>query len=160
MSGVVFRTAIGLSVAGFIGLTALGAGSSAPASVAERAAVAPAPVRMAAMRAPVLDEVRPGMWSVQDDGPGGAIHRLCLDDAAKLVQVRHSDAACSRMLIASGAHEVTIHYSCPGNGWGRTSLRIDSPTSVRIDTQGIADNAPFAYQAVARREGDCSTGLR
>jgi len=157
VTGVVFRTAVCVSAAGLAAIMALDAGSGAPSSVVARPV---APAAPAVMRARALDGVRPGLWSVRDDGPGGTIHRLCLDDPAKLVQVRHSDAACSRMVIASAPREATIHYSCPGNGWGRTSLRVDSATSVRIDTQGIADNAPFAYQAVARREGECPAGLR
>jgi hypothetical protein len=125
-------------------------GESAPAPVAGRAQVG----------TPALDGVSPGLWSVQDEESGGMIRRLCLGDPANLVQVRHAGASCSRMVIASAPHEATIQYSCPGNGWGRTSLRVDSATSVRIDTQGIADNAPFAYQAVARREGDCPASSR
>lgn len=161
---VLVRTLIGISVASAAGFCVLGA-ARAPAFAASRADMAPAVVRTAspapASRPAALEELRPGLWSIHADGPGALPRRICLDDPAKLVQVRHSEtAACSRMVIASAAHEATIHYSCPGAGWGRTSLRVDSATSVRIDTQGIADNAPFAYQATARREGECPTALR
>jgi hypothetical protein len=65
--------------------------------------------------------------------------------------------ACSRLVIENERTSATVHYSCPGAGWGRTTLRITTPRSARIDTQGIAANAPFDVSVDARRTGDCGT---
>ena len=59
------------------------------------------------------------------------------------------------MVIGSDAGGATIHYSCPGAGWGRTTIKVSTPRAVSIDTQGIADNAPFAFTSQARRVGEC-----
>ena len=102
-----------------------------------------------------LSPLRPGLWTLRQAGAGQMPQRLCVSDPAQFIQVRHQGNVCSRLVLADQGHDATIHYSCPGAGWGRTELRVESATSLRIDTQGIADNAPFAYRAEARRDGDC-----
>ena len=37
-----------------------------------------------------------------------------------------------------------MHYTCPGAGHGRTSIRSETNRLVQIDTQGIADGKPFS----------------
>ena len=121
------------------------------AQAAAAASVAPSAVPVSA-----LGGIRPGSWRIRTLGSGGpARQRLCVADAAGLIQVRHGPIACTRFVIADNARDATVHYSCPGAGWGRTSLRIDSDLLVQIETQGIADNAPFAFKAEARRTGSC-----
>jgi len=51
-----------------------------------------------------------------------------------------------------------IHYSCPGNEFGRSTMTVITPRSLRIETQGISDNLPFAYVLQARRVGECTAG--
>lgn len=96
-----------------------------------------------------------GLWELRT--PGSPTRKVCLRDRNALFQVQHSDAMCSRLVIANEKSTATVHYSCPGAGWGRTTLRVSTPRSAYIDTQGIADNAPFAFIAEARRIGDCPT---
>lgn len=98
--------------------------------------------------------LQPGLWEITAEGQPP--RKLCLADAGPLIQVRHGAAPCMRVLIAQDRFGATVHYSCPGAGWGRTTLRVDSPRRARIDTQGIADGAPFAYRAAGRRLGDCT----
>jgi hypothetical protein len=71
------------------------------------------------------------------------------------MQLQHGATACSRLVIGNEKASATVHYSCPGAGWGRTTLRVETPRLARIDTQGIANNAPFAFSAEARRIGAC-----
>jgi len=99
--------------------------------------------------------LEPGLWQLQGDG--GAPRKICVSDPGALVQIRHVNAPCSRLVISNERHSATVHYSCPGMGWGRTTLKVVTPRSVTIETQGIADNAPFAFTADARRMGDCPT---
>jgi len=103
-----------------------------------------------------LTTVQPGLWTIHALDRGETdVPALCVTDAARLLQFRHPGQTCSRFVIADTPHVATIQYTCPGAGWGRTSVRIISPGQLRLDTQGIADNAPFALSAEARRVGDC-----
>lgn len=101
--------------------------------------------------------VQPGLWELRAEGE--PVRNLCLADAEALTQLRHRAGSCSRLVIADGKGAATIHYTCPGAGWGRTSVRVETPRLLRIDSQGIADNAPFAFVAEARRLGDCGTRI-
>ena len=104
-----------------------------------------------------LDALQPGMWEIRMLGPGAATRRrLCLADPAALVQLRHGAASCTRLVISNSARNITVHYSCSGGGWGRTSLYVESPDQVSIDSQGIAGNAPFSFKADAKRAGGCA----
>jgi hypothetical protein len=100
-----------------------------------------------------LTAIQPGEWEVSM--AGAAPRRLCISSTDALFQIRHVDHACSRMVIADGRTSATVHYSCRETGGGRTTLRVSTPQSVHITTQGIADNAPFDFEAVARRTGAC-----
>ena len=103
-----------------------------------------------------LDTLQPGLWQIRMLGNGGGPARqLCLADPVALVQLRHGAAICTRLVISSAGHDTTVHYSCPGGGWGRTSVYVESPDQVSIDSQGIAENAPFSFKAEAKRSGSC-----
>jgi hypothetical protein len=107
-------------------------------------------------RIKAMEAVRPGLWSIHALDRGESdVPAFCVADATRLLQFRHPGQTCSRFVIADTPHVATIQYSCPGAGWGRTSVRVVSPGQLRLDTQGIADNAPFALAAEARRIGDC-----
>jgi hypothetical protein len=58
-------------------------------------------------------------------------------------------------VLAADEHSVTVSYVCPGMGRGRTLLRVETPRLVQIDSQGLANGAPFALRAVARKVGPC-----
>lgn len=104
-----------------------------------------------------LGAVLPGLWRLRMlDASAGPQRDLCVADPHALMQLRHAGAICESLVVVNEAKITTIQYSCPGSGWGRTSLHLESPTLVQIDTQGIADNAPFAFVAEARRTGDCA----
>jgi hypothetical protein len=100
--------------------------------------------------------VQPGLWTIHALDRGETdVPAVCVADPTRLLQFRHPNQTCSRFVIADTARVATIQYTCPGAGWGRTSVRIISPGQLRLDTQGIADNAPFALAAEARRIGEC-----
>jgi hypothetical protein len=61
-------------------------------------------------------------------------------------------------VINDGAAEVTVHYTCPGAGHGRTTIRKETNRLVQIDTQGIAGGMPFSRTFEARRGGVCTAG--
>jgi hypothetical protein len=97
--------------------------------------------------------VAPGSWNIQFDD--GTSRRMCLQDIEPLVQLSHPGPVCGRFVITDAADRATVHYTCPGAGWGRTSLLVETPRLVRINSQGIAGRMPFAFDAEARRVGEC-----
>jgi hypothetical protein len=105
-----------------------------------------------------LAQLEPGLWQLRDLDNGGAAQSLCVADPIALIQLRHRNAPCSRLVVADENKATTVHYTCPANGYGRTEVRIETPRLAQIDTQGIADNAPFSYRAEARRIGVCGRG--
>jgi hypothetical protein len=102
-----------------------------------------------------LAKLEPGRWQLRDPG-GSAGRSICLAaDPAALVQLEHEGVNCGSEVLASEAGAATVEYSCPGRGFGRTSIRVETPRLARIDTQGLADGRPFAYRVEARKVGSC-----
>lgn len=120
-------------------------------------AVASAAVAEVRPSLPALATLQTGLWQLRAEGE--APRNICVADPHSLIQLRHRTAACTRLVIASEKSSATVHYSCPGAGWGRTTLRVETPRLARIDSQGIADNEPFAFTAQARRIGPCGERL-
>jgi hypothetical protein len=103
----------------------------------------------------MLDRLDRGNWSLtyRDDDP--EIPRVCLASGKELIQLRHSRLNCRSTVVDDTPHQVTVQYTCPGNGYGRTSIRRESDHLVQIDTQGIENGLPFAFSAEARWTGGC-----
>ena len=97
--------------------------------------------------------VAAGSWNIQFDD--GTSRRMCLQDIEPLIQLSHPGPVCGRFVITDAVDRATVHYTCPGAGWGRTSLLVETPRLVRVNSQGIAGRMPFAYDAEARRVGEC-----
>lgn len=123
------------------GLGAL-AGVFAPAS-AERTSLA------------MLDRLERGAWELRIKGTSGEVESICIDDGRKLIQLRHPSERCSSVVVDDTQTEVTVQYTCPGKGYGRTHIRRETSRLAQVDTQGIANGFPFAFAAEARRVGDC-----
>jgi hypothetical protein len=109
-----------------------------------------------AQRQPVsaLTTIEPGQWQLRD-GEGGE-RKLCVGgNRAALLQVFHGNTQCDQVVMENGPNAVTVRYTCPGHGHGRTTVRVDTPRLVNIETQGVADGQPFSEQFEARRGGTC-----
>ncbi|MEA3038609.1 MAG: hypothetical protein QOE79_1122 [Sphingomonadales bacterium] len=117
------------------------------------AAALPAAALVAADNDP-LAMLESGKWSVRSSD-GANARELCLGDPAQLVRLEHAGMACKDDSVAGEARGATIQYSCPGHGFGHTSLRIETPRVATIETQGLVDGRPFAYRATARKAGPC-----
>ena len=102
----------------------------------------------------VLDRLTTGQWEVRERGSGSK-RQICVRSGYELIQLRHRGAQCSRHVVESGTNEVTIQYTCRGNGYGRTHVRRETGELVQIESQGIADGQPFEFSAEARRTGSC-----
>ena len=112
------------------------------------------PVAAQAPSLQMLDRLDRGEWVVRFRD-SGTQKRVCLRTGRELIQLRHNGASCSRYVVEDGTGQVTVQYSCPGNGYGRTSIRRESGVLAQIESQGIADGKPFQFTAEARRAGAC-----
>ncbi len=103
----------------------------------------------------MLDTLEKGRWELRERSGTTMLRAFCLGDARNFIQLQHGRGNCSRYVIADGDAEVTVHYTCPGAGHGRTTIRRETARLVQIDTQGIAGGAPFSHAYEARRAGGC-----
>jgi len=111
-------------------------------------------IALAGAAAPaVLSNAEPGLWEVSR--PGAQPSRICIADPLALAQLEHLKGRCSRNVLREAGSTATVHYTCTGGGFGHSSLTVITPRSLRVETQGIADNAPFKYTFQARRVGNC-----
>lgn len=126
---------------------ALGLGGIAALAAAPALALALPPIA-------ALSKIERGRWVVRDP-EAGERHSLCLGDPMLLARLEHRGDSCSGELLASDGTGGTVQYRCPGRGFGHTSVRVETPRLVRVDTQGLVGGRPFAYRAEARRVGEC-----
>jgi len=119
------------------------------------AAVAGGPALAQQASLDMLDRLERGSWELRMRGTNGDVETICLDNGRKLIQLRHPAEKCSSVIVDDTKTEVTVQYTCPGRGYGRTHIRRESSRLVQIDSQGIANGLPFAFSAEARRVGEC-----
>jgi hypothetical protein len=86
---------------------------------------------------------------------GDNVERICLHGPDTLIQLRHPDQLCEKVVIEDSATDVTVQYTCRGRGYGRTHIRRESGRLLQIETQGIVGGLPFDFAAEGRRVGDC-----
>lgn len=72
-----------------------------------------------------------------------------------MAQLQHRRSRCTRVVIRDLPGMAEIHYTCTGGGFGRSTVKPITPRSVKIETQGISDGAPFNYALQGRRVGEC-----
>lgn len=98
-----------------------------------------------------------GLWEVAKSADGHGAQRVCLADPALLTQWEHRGGQCTRVVVTSSAEKAVVQYTCVGGGFGTSKVQVVTPRSLRIDSQGIAQNFPFAFVLHARRVGDCQS---
>lgn len=103
----------------------------------------------------MLDGLERGRWELRAREPGGDVQQLCVGDGRSLIQLRHPGGGCQRLVVDDKDSEVTVQYTCPGRGFGRTHIRRETGRLVQIETQGVAEGLPFASNMEGRRVGDC-----
>jgi hypothetical protein len=102
----------------------------------------------------LLDTLAKGEWTIKYRD-GSPERRICLRSGAEFIQLMHKQTDCNRFVIEDSAARVTVQYTCPGNGYGRTSIRRETPALIQLESQGIVDGMPFQMAAEARRTGTC-----
>lgn len=133
----------GLMVRAVGSLACLLAGFAATAGLAEGPSLA------------MLDRLDPGLWAIHPRDETGNETRLCAGSGRRLIQIRHSAETCRQFVIEDGPGAVTVQYTCPGKGYGRTRLRFENARLVQLETQGIENGLPFNFAAEARRVASC-----
>lgn len=131
-------------------LQAIGYGGLILAGLASLAAPALAQGNGLAM----LGTLAKGEWTVKHRD-GSPDRKICVRAGHELIQLKHQEAGCSRFVVEDGAAKVTVQYTCPGNGYGRTSVRRETAGLVQLESQGIHGGLPFQFVAEARRTGRC-----
>lgn len=109
-----------------------------------------------AQRGPVLNAlsgIERGQWQLKS--PDGAVRGLCLGNPAAMLQIMHGNTQCEHFVMENTPRSATIRYTCPSHGHGRTTILVDTPRVVNIETQGVANGAPFSERFEARRVGTC-----
>jgi hypothetical protein len=96
-----------------------------------------------------------GLWEVSRSASGHNPTRICVATPDLLAQFEHRQLHCTRKIVSDRGTETLISYNCTPGGFGQSKMTLITPRTLRIDTQGIADNLPFHYQLHARRIGNC-----
>lgn len=100
-----------------------------------------------------LNGIERGQWQLKE--AGGATRKLCVTNPATLLQLRHPGLACNQVVVENSRDTATVHYTCAGRGYGRTSVAVETSKLIHIDTTGIVDGAPFSDDIEARKLGAC-----
>lgn len=103
----------------------------------------------------MLGELQDGLWEIRQRSPNDDTRRLCIQDGRQFIQLRHDRPDCKQRVLADTAREVTVQYTCRGDGYGLTRIRRESEKLVQIDSQGVVNDQPFSFSAEGRRVADC-----
>lgn len=103
----------------------------------------------------MLDQLVEGRWEIRMRGERRPIERICLRNGQGLIQLRHPEQPCDRLVVEDTANSVTVQYTCRGRGYGRTHIRMESDQLVQLESQGISGGLPFDFAAEVRRLGSC-----
>jgi len=128
-------------------LTLLLAAALAPLAAGAGAVAADMPKALAG--------VAGGLWELSGIPGAKASAKQCVADPVDLAFVEHKAAECSHQILADSGDTLRLSYRCSGAGFGQATIKVVTPRSLRVDVQGIADGAPYAYVMQAHRLGDC-----
>lgn len=96
-----------------------------------------------------------GLWEVSRSATGSRATKICIPRAAVFAQWEHRRARCSRTILSASATDAVINYTCASGDFGRSHVRVITPRTLRVETQGISQGFPFNYVLHARRVGNC-----
>lgn len=122
--------------------------AAAPAAFVAVPAVAQASLAM-------LDSLDRGGWELRYRD-GSPARKICVRNGREFIQLRHAQSGCKRFVVEDAQSQVTVQYTCTGDGYGRTNIRKESAALIQIQSQGIENGRPFQFTAEARRTGGCN----
>lgn len=124
------------------------------AGAAAAAVLAFMPVSAQAPELAMLDSLSRGGWDLRIR-TDGTTRRVCVRNGREFIQLRHTQPGCDRFVVQDDANEVTVQYTCRGNGYGRTTIRKEGNGLVQIRSQGTYGGSPFSLEGEARYTGGC-----
>jgi len=107
----------------------------------------------------LLDGVQHGRWELRRR-QGAGVEQLCVGNPLHLIQLRHADRACERLILENTRASAVVQYTCRGHGFGRTHIRRETRHLIQVETQGVVDGLPFDFAAEGRWVGECGGGQR
>jgi len=118
------------------------------------AAYAVLPAAAQAPELAMLDTLERGSWTLRLRDEGRSIH-ICVRTGREFIQLRHRQPGCETFVVQDDPAEVTVQYTCRGNGYGRTTIRKEGSGLVQVRSQGIQAGAPFSIEGEARHTDSC-----
>jgi hypothetical protein len=112
-------------------------------------------VLIAAQHPSALAGVQGGLWEISGAPGAKSPIKECVARVASLAEFEHRGKGCTMKVVRDQGSSAVVEYSCGKAGFGRSEVNVLTPRSLRIDTQGIADQLPFGYVLQARRIGEC-----
>ncbi|RYD25684.1 MAG: hypothetical protein EOP89_08690 [Lysobacteraceae bacterium] len=102
-----------------------------------------------------LSRVERGQWELKAIDSNAPTRSLCITDPRVLIHYGHDVGQCQHSVIANDTNTTTLHYACRGSH-GQTTVKVATPRSFNLETQGIINGAPFEDEYEARRIGSCT----
>jgi hypothetical protein len=102
----------------------------------------------------MLGRLTKGEWTIKHRD-GSPDRKICVRSGQELIQLRHPESGCSQFIVEDSEARVTVQYTCPSNGFGRTNIRRETSSLLQVESQGIAGGLPFQFTAEARHTGRC-----
>jgi hypothetical protein len=101
-----------------------------------------------------LAQIERGQWLLKEKL--GTERKICFTAPVSFIQLAHGSGPCEQFVLSQDQRSATVRYTCSGHGQGRTTVTVETPRLVKIDTQGVLDGSPFDQEYEARRIGACS----
>ncbi|MEP9361173.1 hypothetical protein [Sphingomonas sp. KR3-1] len=101
----------------------------------------------------VFGQIERGQWLLKEKL--GGERRICFTAPVHFIQLAHGNQPCEQFTVSQDQRSATVRYTCDGHGTGRTTVTVETPRLVLIDTQGVLDGSPFDQEYEARRIGAC-----
>jgi hypothetical protein len=99
-------------------------------------------------------QLSPGSWELRLRHDTRR-QNLCVRTGRDLIQLQHRQSGCTQIVVQDDPEEVTVHYTCRGDGYGRTTIRREGSGLVQIRSVGSQGGLPFTIEGEARRTGAC-----
>jgi hypothetical protein len=109
-----------------------------------------------AQQPPAWARAQPGLWEISGAPGMNGSSKQCVTDISTLTRYEHRGKNCSPKITSNSGSSTVVDYRCGSAGFGHSTVDVITPRSLRIDTQGISNQLPFAYVLQARRVGDCT----
>jgi len=135
-------------------------GAACLAALGLLAVGAAAPAQAPAQPPAALALLETGLWELRDLEASAPPARLCISDLRQLLQPVQPEPLCKHFIAEDGGGRTAVAYDCAARGRGRTSLRVETPRLLQIDSQGVVDGRPFDMRYEARRLGTCKAASR